>query len=48
MSALTGLTCDSIDNMGDALAKDLGPGQVTLRVVPQFDAQVEAQGERAA
>ena len=43
MSALTGLKCDSIDNMGDALAKDLGPGQVTLRVVPQSDAQVEAQ-----
>ncbi|MFT3945058.1 MAG: aminopeptidase P family protein [Ancrocorticia sp.] len=43
MSALTGLKCDSIDNMGDALAKDLGPGQVTLRVVPQSDAGVEAQ-----
>ena len=43
MSALTGLACDSIDNLGDVLAKDLGPGQVSLRVVPQSDATVEAQ-----
>ncbi len=43
MSALTGLACDSIDNLGDHLAKDLGPGQITLRVVPQSDATVEAQ-----
>ncbi len=43
MKALTGLACDSIDNLADALAKDLGPGQVSLRVVPQSDALLEAQ-----
>lgn len=42
MSTLTGLRCDSIDNLPDALAKDLGPGQVSLRVVPEADASVQA------
>ncbi len=43
MSALTGLRCDSIDNLGDVLAKDLGPGQISLRVVPQADAAIETR-----
>ncbi|MBE6483844.1 MAG: aminopeptidase P family protein [Actinomycetaceae bacterium] len=43
MESLTGLHCDSIDNLPDALAKDLGPGQVGLRVIPQSDAAIEAQ-----
>ena len=41
MSKMTGLRCDSIDNLPDALAKDLG--QVTLRVVPQSDARIESE-----
>ena len=43
MSAVTGLHCDSIDNLSDALQKDLGQGQVTIRVVPESDASIEAQ-----
>ncbi|MGO3083692.1 aminopeptidase P family protein [Ancrocorticia populi] len=43
MSTLTGIRCDSIDNLSDALAKDLGQGQVSLRVVPQSDARIESQ-----
>ena len=43
MTTLTGLHCDSIDNLPDALAKDLGPGEVMLRVVAQSDAAIEAQ-----
>lgn len=43
MSTLTGLRCDSIDNLTDALSKDLGAGQVSLRVVPESDAAIEAQ-----
>ncbi|MCF2707374.1 aminopeptidase P family protein [Arcanobacterium haemolyticum] len=43
MSTVTGLHCEAIDNLPDALAKDLGPGQVSIRVVPESDAAVEAQ-----
>lgn len=45
MAALTGLRCDSIDRLDDALAKDLGQGHVRLAVVPQTDAGVEAKAE---
>ena len=45
MAALTGLRCDSIDRLDDALAKDLGQGHVGLAVVPQTDAGVEAKAE---
>lgn len=41
MSKATGIHCDSIDNLPDALAKDLG--QVSLRVVPQSDSAIETQ-----
>ncbi|MGO1594675.1 MAG: aminopeptidase P family protein, partial [Ancrocorticia sp.] len=43
MSTMTGLRCDSSDNLSDALSKDLGKGQVSLRVVPQSDARIESQ-----
>jgi len=43
VSAVTGLRAEHIDSLGDALAKDVGAGQVSLRVVPQADAAVEAQ-----
>lgn len=37
---LTGIKTDHIDNLRDALSKDLG--QVQLRVLPQSDAEIEA------
>ncbi len=40
MQALTGLRCEHIDGLKDALAKDAGA--VQLRVVPNADAQIEA------
>ena len=43
IAAQTGLRAEHIDTFGDALAKDVGAGQVRLRVVPQSDATVEAQ-----
>ncbi|MFH5822221.1 aminopeptidase P N-terminal domain-containing protein [Georgenia sp. AZ-5] len=43
VGALTGLRTEHIDSLGDALAKDVGAGQVQLRVVPQSDAAVEAR-----
>ncbi|WP_127130466.1 aminopeptidase P family protein [Georgenia sp. SYP-B2076] len=43
ISAHTGLRAEHIDSFGDALAKDVGAGQVQLRVVPQSDVAVEAQ-----
>ncbi len=43
MSAMTGLRCDSLDNLADALAKDFGEGQVQILVVPQADAAIETQ-----
>ncbi|PFG40587.1 Xaa-Pro aminopeptidase [Georgenia soli] len=43
MSAQTGLRTEHIDAFADALAKDVGAGQVQIRVVPQADAAVEAQ-----
>lgn len=38
----TGIATAHIDSLSDALAKDLGPGHVQLRVVPEADAGVEA------
>lgn len=46
MSQMTGLRCDSLDNLGDALAKDLGTGHVQMFVVPQADARIEAQVQK--
>ncbi|WP_043501013.1 aminopeptidase P family protein [Georgenia sp. SUBG003] len=43
ISALTGLRAEHVDSLADALAKDVGAGQVRVRVVPQADAAVEAQ-----
>ncbi|GAA4287807.1 aminopeptidase P family protein [Georgenia daeguensis] len=43
ISAQTGLRAEHIDSFGDALAKDVGAGQVQVRVVPQSDAAVEAR-----
>jgi len=43
MSTLTGIACDHQDNLADALAKDVGEGQVQLRVVREADAQIETQ-----
>jgi Xaa-Pro aminopeptidase len=43
ISAQTGLRAEHIDSFADALAKDVGAGQVQVRVVPQADAAVEAQ-----
>ncbi|MFC7406426.1 aminopeptidase P family protein [Georgenia alba] len=43
VAAQTGLRTEHIENLGDALAKDAGAGQVQLRVVPQSDSAVEAQ-----
>ncbi|GAA4417086.1 aminopeptidase P family protein [Georgenia halophila] len=43
VAAATGLRTDHIDSFADALAKDVGAGQVNVRVVPQSDAAVEAQ-----
>lgn len=41
MSTMTGLRCANIDELGDALAKDLG--QVQMAIVAGVDAQIEAQ-----
>ncbi|MDD9207163.1 aminopeptidase P family protein [Georgenia sp. 10Sc9-8] len=43
VEAVTGLRCEHIDSLPDALGKDVGEGQVQLRVVPQSDATVEDQ-----
>ncbi|MPV38939.1 aminopeptidase P family protein [Georgenia subflava] len=43
VSAVTGLRAEHIDSLGDALAKDVGAGQVQVRVVPQADSAVEEQ-----
>jgi len=43
ISAQTGLRAEHIDTFGDALAKDVGAGQIQVRVVPQSDAAVQAQ-----
>ncbi|MCK6210030.1 aminopeptidase P family protein [Georgenia sp. EYE_87] len=43
ISAQTGLRAEHIDTLGDALAKDVGAGQVQVRVVPQSDAAVEGR-----
>ncbi len=43
MSVTTGLRCANISELSDALAKDLGEGHVSLRVVPQSDSAIEAQ-----
>ncbi|MHA6526988.1 hypothetical protein ACX3T8_04615, partial [Corynebacterium pyruviciproducens] len=39
----TGLATDSLDNLPDALAKDLGEGQVSLRVLAEASEQLTAQ-----
>lgn len=41
METLTGITCSHIDQLPDALEKDLGEGQVELAVIAGTDAQVE-------
>ncbi|MHB1065225.1 MAG: aminopeptidase P family protein [Georgenia sp.] len=43
ISARTGLRAEHIDTFADALAKDVGVGQVQVRVVPASDVAVEAQ-----
>lgn len=43
ISAQTGLRAEHIDSLADALAKDVGVGQVQVRVVPRSDVAVEAQ-----
>ncbi|WP_435299505.1 aminopeptidase P family protein [Timonella sp. A28] len=42
VTRLTGIHAAHIDSLSDLLAKDLGPGHVQVRVVPQADEQVEA------
>lgn len=39
---LTGIRAAHIDSLTDVLSKDLGPGHVSLRVVPEADAEIEA------
>ncbi|UNX54167.1 Xaa-Pro aminopeptidase [Georgenia sp. TF02-10] len=46
MAAVTGLRVEHIDSLADALAKDVGAGQVQLRVVPAADAAVSALVEK--
>lgn len=41
MSSLTGLKVAHIDSLKDALAKDLGPGQVSLRMIQNVDPQID-------
>ncbi|ROR73705.1 aminopeptidase P family protein [Bogoriella caseilytica] len=43
VSAVTGLRAEHIETLPDAIAKDVGAGHVSVRVVPQSDASVEAQ-----
>ena len=43
MAARTGLRTAHIDELGDALAKDAGPGHVAVRVVRQASQAVDAQ-----
>ena len=43
VEAELGLRCRHIDELGDALRKDVGPDGVRVRVVPQSDAGVEAE-----
>ncbi|MFP5346281.1 MAG: aminopeptidase P family protein [Actinomycetes bacterium] len=43
VEAETGLTCRHIDELGDALRKDVGPDGVRVRAVPDSDAAVEAE-----
>ncbi|MGJ9637367.1 aminopeptidase P family protein [Actinotignum sp. GS-2025b] len=43
VSRATGLATDSLDNLPDALAKDLGEGQVSIRVLAEASEQITAQ-----
>lgn len=43
METLTGITCAHIDQLPDALEKDLGQGQVNIAVVTDSDAEMEQQ-----
>ena len=42
VEAATGIRCAHIDSLGDALAKDAGPGGVQLRVIAEADEAVTA------
>jgi len=47
VEAELGLSCRHVDELGDALRKDVGPDGVQVRVVPEADPHVEAEVQQA-